>query len=280
MLSQDEFEFIKQQNIWTACPQTPFLIKAGIRGDSCLLFITNIKSSWTCKWNRQEIIDYFNLFNGAIKTNSFDAILDLLSNALNYNPEGSYNFQMNDTLLYGYNQKVKMYSLAWVFECHRLADEIHFKFITFDILKPTYQTISSLERQVQHQKFTIRGLEQDLQKRMTEKERQQYMPKNDDPQQYFNNQRLDQNQFCQIQMDPNTIQHMQFYTSLNNQSKQKQQRAEYPQLDQNINKKVQIQNAYMDTVMDALGQDEQQEEEQDIRQKKPKPNKKVKKSFI
>lgn len=163
MLSQDEFEFIKLQNIWTACAQTPYLIKAGIRGDSCLMIITNIKSSWTCKWDRQHILEYFNVFNGAIKTDSFDAILDLLSNALHYNPDGSYNFKIDgEYLLYAYNQQVKMYSLAWVFECYKIPDGAHFKFITFDILKPAYQTIGSLETQVQHQKQIIRGLEQDL----------------------------------------------------------------------------------------------------------------------
>ncbi|CAK72299.1 unnamed protein product (macronuclear) [Paramecium tetraurelia] len=250
-VEEDDLIFLKvsAQPLWTGCRNTPYLIRAGINIDKCLIYkvITNLRQSWICKLNKDRIEKDKELYNKSIQTTNFQGVLDLLDLALKFDPQAEYSFKLNDSsLYYGYSNVIKIYTLTWVFDCKVVDDQHHNKILINDILNPLLLTIHSLENRCNNYKTAFSQLEQDYIKRLNEKERAQYKvrDKDEDLSVYILDDQIDQEKICQINFTPMANYFIQYYainkvnkTLQQSKKRQPQQQNKNDNPSQNINKK-------------------------------------------
>ncbi|CAD8159076.1 unnamed protein product [Paramecium octaurelia] len=286
-VEEDDLIFLKAQPLWTGCRNTPYLIRAGINIDKCLIFITNLRQSWICKLNKDRIQKDKELYNKSIQTTNFQGVLDLLDLALKFDPQAEYSFKLNDSsLYYGYSNVIKIYTLTWVFDCKVVDDQHHNKILINDIINPLLLTIHSLENRCNNYKSAFSQLEQDYIKRLNEKERAQYKvrDKDEDLSVYILDDQIDQEKICQINFTPMANYFIQYYAinKLNKtlqqiKKRQPQQQNKNDNPSQNINKKEQIWQSYENTLSDMFEGKGQQVLNDDNNEQKQNRSKNTKK---
>ncbi|CAD8053967.1 unnamed protein product [Paramecium primaurelia] len=287
-VEEEDINFLKAQPLWTGCRNTPYLIRAGINIDKCLIFITNLRQSWICKLNKDRIQKDKELYNKSIQTTNFQGVLDLLELALKFDPQAEYSFKLNESsLYYGYSNVIKIYTLTWVFDCKVVDDQYHIKILVNDIINPLLLTIHSLENRCNNYKSAFSQLEQDYIKRLNEKERAQYKvrDKDEDLSVYILDDQIDQEKICQINFNPVANYFIQYY-AINKVNKTLQQmKKRQPQQQQNknensssnIKKKENIWQSYENTLSDMFEGKGQQILENDKNESKQDRSKNTKK---
>ncbi|CAD8046120.1 unnamed protein product [Paramecium primaurelia] len=286
-VEEEDLNFLKAQPLWTGCRNTPYLIRAGINIDKCLIFITNLRQSWICKLNKDRIQKDKELYNKSIQTTNFQGVLDLLDLALKYDPQAEYSFKLNESsLYYGYSNVIKIYTLTWVFDCKIVDDQFHNKILINDIVNPLLLTIQSLENRCNNYKTAFSQLEQDYVKRLNEKERAQYKvrDKDDDLSVYILDDQIDQEKICQINFTPIANYFIQYYainkvnkTLQQLKKRQPQQQNKNDNTSQNLHKKEQLWQSYENTLSDMFEGKGQQIIENDKNEQKQDRSKNTKK---
>ncbi|CAD8143606.1 unnamed protein product [Paramecium pentaurelia] len=286
-VEEEDLNFLKAQPLWTGCRNTPYLIRAGINIDKCLIFITNLRQSWICKLNKDRIQKDKELYNKSIQTTNFQGVLDLLDLALKFDPQAEYSFKLNESsLYYGYSNVIKIYTLTWVFDCKVVDDQFHNKILINDIVNPLLLTIHSLENRCNNYKSAFSQLEQDYVKRLNEKERAQYKvrDKDDDLSVYILDDQIDQEKICQINFTPIANYFIQYYainkvnkTLQQLKKRQPQQQNKNDNPTQNLHKKEQLWQSYENTLSDMFEGKGQQILENDKNEQKQDRSKNTKK---
>ncbi|CAD8051179.1 unnamed protein product [Paramecium sonneborni] len=286
-VEEEDLIFIKAQPLWTGCRNTPYLLRAGINIDKCLIYITNLRQSWICKLNKDRIQKDKELYNKSIQTTNFQGVLDLLELALKFDPSAEYSFKLNESsLYYGYSNVIKIYTLTWVFDCKVVDEQYHNKIIVNDIVNPLLLTIHSLENRCNNYKSAYSQLEQDYIRRLNEKERAQYKGRDNDEDLsiYILDDQIDQEKVCQINFTPTANYFIQYY-ALNKVNKVVQQmKKRLPQQQNkndnpssNMKKKEQIWQSYENTLQDMFDGKGQQILENDKNESKQDRSKNTKK---
>ncbi|TNV84218.1 hypothetical protein FGO68_gene9351 [Halteria grandinella] len=142
-------EHIVNQPWYTACPNTPYLIKAGANSESGYqILVTDLESTWYCSGDLEIIRNEKKMYNPTIKTDEFDHFVSLLhAQIATYDPNTVYTIKegKNETVSFSLKKNLEIYPFEWHFTLSKLPHEDHLQLLRHFLVSPLISTINSLQ---------------------------------------------------------------------------------------------------------------------------------------
>jgi len=183
-ISQDDLKILKDFVWWTADKKTPYIVKGGIKDETYYIVVTDLKSAWFRKADKETILDEKEKFNRALQVQNFQGIVDLLVQPLSaYDKEADYVFELlnsDRSLVLELQTKINVYPFKWQFFLTKINDTLFFNTLVEDLVNPLLCTLKATEMRVNLLKRQFAELENDYKKKMNDKERQNYKSKIED----------------------------------------------------------------------------------------------------